>query len=175
MVITFRKLEDYDYEYEIIYNWCKNKDIYEWFEQRELTFDEIKTKYKNKLEAGKQEILIIRCDNKDIGLVQIYKYDDDLDIKELKKYKNTYEYDIFIGDKEYTSKGIGSLVINLIDDIIYSKYKADSIILRPFKRNVRAVKCYQKCNYKIIDEYEDFDTIGNKEIITVLLNNKNNP
>ncbi len=56
--------------------------------------------------------------------------------------------------------------------MIYSKYNADGIILRPFKRNIRAIKCYEKCNYKIIDEYEGTDTIGNPEILTVMLNEK---
>lgn len=57
--------------------------------------------------------------------------------------------------------------------MIYSKYDADAIILRPFKKNVRAIKCYQKCDYKIIGEYKGTDTIGNLEMITVLLNEKN--
>ena len=169
MVISFRKLEDNDDEYKMLHRWCSNKNVYEWFEQRILTFDEIKKKYKNKLQKGNQDILIIQADNKDIGLVQIYKFDKDIELNI--SSDNIYEYDIFIGEEEYTSKGLGSLIINLIDEIIYSKYNADSIILRPFKRNVRAVKCYQKCGYNIIDEYESTDTIGNKENILVLINN----
>ena len=169
MVISFRKLEDNDDEYKMLHRWCSNKNVYEWFEQRILTFDEIKNKYKNKLQKGNQYILIIQADNKDIGLVQIYKFDKDIELNI--SSDNIYEYDIFIGEEEYTSKGLGSLIINLIDEIIYSKYNADSIILRPFKRNVRAVKCYQKCGYNIIDEYESTDTIGNKENILVLINN----
>ena len=42
--------------------------------------------------------------------------------------------------------------------MIFIKYHADCIVLRPFKRNITAVKCYQKNNYKIIYEFNDFDT-----------------
>ena len=56
--------------------------------------------------------------------------------------------------------------------MIYDKYNADAIILRPFKRNIRAIKCYEKCDYKIIKEYDGKDTLGNPEIISVLLNTK---
>ena len=56
--------------------------------------------------------------------------------------------------------------------MVYSKYKADAIILRPFKDNVRAINCYLKCNFKIIGEYKDKDTIGNIVTIVVLLQAK---
>ena len=47
------------------------------------------------------------------------------------------------------------------DDAIRTleNYNADAIILRPFKRNVRAIKCYEKCNFKNIYEYIGEDTL----------------
>lgn len=155
--ITFRKLEDNKNEYEQLHKWCQNKFVYEWFEQRILSYDEIVNKYKNKLKEKKQELLIIKCDNKDIGLVQIYRYDED-----------TYEYDLFIGEEEYLDKGIGTIIVNKINNCICDKYKVNSIILRPFKRNIRAIKCYEKCGFKYINEYQGKDTLGNPEVIVVL-------
>ena len=160
MNINLRKLEDNDLDYQKIYNWCQNKDVYEWFEQRILSFDEIKNKYQNKLLLNKQKVFIISLNSKDIGLVQIYHYENK---------DNIYEYDIFIGENDYLSKGFGKVIINYIDNYIFNTYSAKSIILRPFKRNIRAVKCYQKCGYKIINEYDSTDTLGNKEVILVLL------
>ena len=98
------------------------------------------------------------------------KYDD----KEYNiiKDKLVYEFDIFIGEEDYLSKGIGSKVIDVLKDKIYDDYKADYIILRPFARNTRAVKCYMKNDFKKIDEYEGKDTLGNKEDIVVLINKK---
>ena len=40
-----------------------------------------------------------------IGFVQIYKYNDKI-IKMFNSYNNVFEYDIFIGESEYLSKGI---------------------------------------------------------------------
>ena len=172
MNISFRKLTNNNNEFTQLHKWCQNKFVYEWFEQRILTLDEITNKYKNKLNKKEQELLIIQYENQDIGLIQIYKFPNDITLKELNNYKNIYEYDIFIGEKEYLSKGIGTTIINLINQKIYSKYNADAIILRPFKRNIRAIKCYQKCNFKIINEYIGTDTLNNEEIISVLLNKK---
>lgn len=169
MKITFRNLNNNDSEFKQLYKWCSQKFIYEWFEQRVLSYEEIVIKYTNKLNNRKQELLIIQCDGKDIGYIQIYKYDGTISIK---NHNNLYEYDLFIGEEDYLSKGIGTIIVKDINNWIYSKYNADGIILRPFKRNIRAIRCYEKCNYNIIDEYEGTDTIGNSEIITVLLNEK---
>jgi len=155
--ITFRKLEDNNENYIKLYTWCQNKFVYEWFEQRILSYEEIVNKYKKKLNEKKQELLIIKCNNKDIGLVQIYKYDD-----------NTYEYDLFIGEEEYLNKGIGTIIVNKINNCIYDKYRVNNIILRPFKRNIRAIKCYEKCGFKYESEYLGKDTLGNPEVISVL-------
>ena len=172
MIISFRKLTDNIEEYKQLHKWCSEEFVYEWFEQRILSYDEIITKYKNKLNKNEQELLIIMCDEKDIGLVQIYKYKYDIKLDYLNKFNNIYEYDLFIGIEEYLSKGLGAKIVNLVNDYIYSKYKADSIILRPFKRNIRAVKCYLKCGYELIDEYNGRDTLGNPEVISVLINKK---
>ena len=172
MNISFRKLRDCNDDFKLLHKWCKNKYIYEWFEQRELSFEEIVTKYRNKLNGGKQELFIIQSDGKDIGYTQIYKFEYDHDIKNIDSYHNIYEFDIFIGEEEYLSKGIGVIIIKNISDMVYSKYNADSIMLRSFKRNVRAIKCYKKCDYKVVDEYLGKDSLNNPEMITVLINKK---
>lgn len=168
MNISFRRLNNNDFSK--LHKWCSKKFVYEWFEQRILSYDEIVNKYTNKLNSGKQDLFIIQCDNIDVGLTQIYKFENDINL-DIEKYNNIYEYDLFIGE-EYSSKGIGTLIVKEINKKIYSKYNADAIILRPFKRNTRAIKCYEKCDYKIISEYNGTDTIGNPEIIMVLLNEK---
>lgn len=171
--ISFRKLQNSKEDYKKLYKWCKNKNVYEWFEQRILSYDEIVAKYKSKLEAKIQDLYVIKSNNMDIGLIQIYKFYNDINLEDVDKYRNTYEYDIFIGENEYLNKGIGKSIITKINDIIYTKYNADSIILRPFKDNKRAINCYQKCNFKKVNEYIGNDTLGNEKSIVVLLNSLN--
>ena len=170
MTIEFIKFEDSKDNYELMYKWCSKRYIYEWFEQRELSYEEIESKYKNKLNNSNQDLYIIKVDDIPIGYTQIYKYDDkEYDII---KDKLVYEFDIFIGEEDYLSKGIGSKIIDVLNDKIYKEYNADYIILRPFTRNTRAVKCYMKNGFKKIDEYVGKDTIGNKEDIVVLIHER---
>ena len=172
MNINFQEINDTNIDYKLLHKWCSNKFVYEWFEQRILSLSEIKNKYKNKLNNGKQSLFIVKYENKDIGFFQIYKFENDVNIKELSQFNNIYEYDLFIGEEEYLSKGIGSKIVNMINEMIYKKHQADAIILRPFSRNIRAIKCYEKCGYKLIKKYDGYDTIGNPEEISVLLNIK---
>ena len=129
MNIDFKKINVINIDYKQIHKWCSNQFVYEWFEQRILSLDEIINKYKNKLNVGKQDLFTIRCNNKAIGLFQLYKFEHDIDLDELNHFKNIYEYDLFIGEEKYLSKGIGTNIVKLIDEMIYSKYFADAIIL----------------------------------------------
>ena len=174
MNITFQEIDNNNIDYKLIHKWCSNPSVYEWFEQRVLTLEEITNKYKNKLNNKKQSLFLIKYNNKEIGLFQIYKYEDDIEIKELDQFHNIYEYDIFIGEEEYLSKGLGTVIVNKINNLIYSKYQGDAIVLRPFTRNIRAINCYKKCNFKFIKEYNGIDTLNNPEKISVLLHTNNN-
>ena len=155
--------------YKLMYKWCSQEFIYEWFEQRKLSYEEIENKYKNKLLANQQQLFFINYNDNKIGFVQIYKYDDKKS-ESFIKYDNIYEYDIFIGESKYLSRGIGTQIVKYVNNYIYEKYLCDCIVLRPFKRNERAVKCYEKCGFEIVDEYVGSDTLGNKEKMIVLLN-----
>jgi aminoglycoside 6'-N-acetyltransferase len=171
--IELINLRDDDQDYKLLHKWCSNKFVYEWFEQRVLSYEEIVNKYRNKLLEGKQKLFLINYNDNPIGLVQIYKYDD-LIFDELKEYNNIYEYDIFIGESDYLHKGIGTKVVDFVNKYIYDNYSADCVVLRPFKRNINAISCYQKNNFHIINEYDGKDTLGNNERIVVLINNQNN-
>ena len=167
--IDLIKFTDKKESYELMYKWCGQEFIYEWFEQRKLSYEEIENKYKNKLLANQQQLFFINYNDNKIGFVQIYKYDDKKN-EALIKYDSIYEYDIFIGEPEYLSRGLGEKIVNFVNNYIYENYLCDCIVLRPFKRNERAVKCYEKCGFEIVDEYVGSDTLGNKEKMIVLLN-----
>ena len=76
-----------------------------------------------------------------------------------------YEYDIFIGEEDYLSKGVGHKVIEIVNREIYKAFNADGIVLRPFKRNIRACNCYRKCGFKEVLEYDDIDRYNNIYVI----------
>ena len=85
------KFTDKKDNYELLYKWCSQEFIYEWFEQRKLSYEEIENKYKNKLLANQQQLFFINYNDNKIGFVQIYKYDDKKS-ESFKKYDSIAEY-----------------------------------------------------------------------------------
>ena len=171
--IKLRSIKDDIDDYTKIYEWYQNINVYEWFEQRKLTLDEVIRKYKNKIYNTKQTLLIIEYDDNPIGLIQFYEYPLNEQNDFIEDYNNLYEFDLFIGDPTKLSKGIGTKVINMICNYLFDN-KAERIVLRPFKSNERAVNCYKKCGFKEIGEYKDKNSIGKDEITLVLIKNKKN-
>ena len=71
--IELIKFTDKKDNYELMYKWCSQDFIYEWFEQRKLSFLEIENKYKNKILNNHQQLFFINYNDNKIGFVQIYK------------------------------------------------------------------------------------------------------
>lgn len=55
---------------------------------------------------------------------------------------------IFIGDKDYLSKGYGTEAIRLLLDYGFNYMNLHSIKLTVFAFNERALRCYKKCGFK---------------------------
>lgn len=158
-------LEDNEENYKLLEKWCRSEEIYKHFEQRVLNYDEIVNKYKKRCSIDSEvPVYMIYYKDKKIGIIQ-YK----------KNNPNSYELDIFIGEVNLHNKGIGEKVINIMTKYLINAKDAKTILLCPLKDNKRAIKCYEKCGYKLIKEYKDFNTIGEiKEYIMMEFNYENN-
>ena len=101
--------------------------------------------------------LIIEQRNNPIGYMQYYPIGGE-DIKKfgLKNYTPVYGIDIFIGEKNLYSKGIGSSSLKILISYLFSDKKAEMIIIDPETRNEIAINCYKKAGFtphlKILDE-----------------------
>ena len=74
-----------------------------------------------------------------IGTVGLEKFDD---------INRTATLGIFIGDKNYRSKGYGTEAIRLILEYGFKYLNLQNIKLDLMEFNERALKCYQKCGFK---------------------------
>ncbi|MBQ8228563.1 MAG: GNAT family N-acetyltransferase [Clostridia bacterium] len=54
---------------------------------------------------------------------------------------------IFIADRKYRNKGIGSQAIEKIKEICLPFMLVDKILLRVRAENIRAIACYKKCGF----------------------------
>ena len=92
MNIELELITNENVDYDLLHDWCSKEFVYEWFEQRILSKEEIYTKYSNKINNSNQVLFYIKADSNLIGLVQYYKSD-----YEVKEFNNLYEYDCLLG------------------------------------------------------------------------------
>ncbi len=151
--IYLRRLKDIESDYRYLEKWYKEKEVYLAFEQRVLSFDEIKEKYcERTLDNTKVPVYMIEYKENPIGIIQY---------KEIES--NIFELDIFIGEIDLHNKGIGQLVINKMCEYLFNEKNVKELIMCPLKNNEKAINCYKKCGFTIEKEYEEMDTIGEKQ------------
>ncbi len=76
-------------------------------------------------------------------------------------------FGIFIGDKKYWNKGYGTEAINLVLDYGFNLLNLNNIELHVFEYNKRAIKCYEKCGFKIMGKRRQDKIIGGKKYDTI--------
>lgn len=149
--LYLKRLEDKEEIYLELEKWYKEKEVNKYFEQRELSLNEIKNKYKERTQkTTKVPVFIIEFNSKDIGIIQYTEKED-----------KVYEIDIFIGDVSLHSKGIGTKVVTYLSNYLLEKGK--KVIMCPLKENKKSIRCYQKSGFKINKEFIDVDTLGNSQ------------
>ncbi len=160
--IRLRLLKDSEKDYKMLEKWYQEEEIYSHFEQRKLNYDEIKDKYLPRtLKNTKIPVYMIEYEDKPVGIIQ-YQLIDDENMKLYGiKYSRCYEIDIFIGELAMHNKGIGRQAINILTGFLFNDYQAKLLVMCPLKENISAIKCYEKCGFKINKPFKTEDTIGN--------------
>jgi RimJ/RimL family protein N-acetyltransferase len=146
--ITLRYAEIKDYE--SVYRWLFFSDFSAFLKQDEglsakslPSFEEFKYDYLpyffDGSAPGKGRSFIIRLnDAEDIGHISYSSFH---------LLKGITEFDIWLSSLKFTGKSYGTSAISLLSDRMFSEgYK--TIIIRPAKNNLRAIKSYQKAGFK---------------------------
>jgi aminoglycoside 6'-N-acetyltransferase len=147
--LVVRKLDIEDACY--LAKWLSDPTVLEFYEGRDRPHDLALVK---KVFYSKDDDLIpclILFDEIPIGYVQFYPVDND--------EKKTYGYpvdqaifgmDQFIGEPSYWGRGIGEQLVNAVVEFLFTEKAAELVIMDPQIRNKRAIRCYEKCGFKIV-------------------------
>ena len=73
------------------------------------------------------------------------------------------ELGIFIGNKEYWGKGYGQEAIELLLNFGFNILNLNNIMLKVYGFNKRAIKCYEKCGFKLIGMRRESIIYGDKK------------
>ena len=115
--------------------------------------------YHNRIETGLVKQFIIVCDEIDVGTTFL---------RDIDYQKKEAEFGIFIGEKDYLSKGVGSKAAKLIIEFGFEKLQLDKIFLRVLSNNTRAQKSYEKVGFHLDDSNKYLKNEGVDEIFMVI-------
>ena len=72
--VSIRLLKDNPTDYQYLYSWYQNKEVYTYFEQRILSYEEIVSKYRPRTKITSiTPVYIIEYQNKPVGIIQYTK------------------------------------------------------------------------------------------------------
>lgn len=159
--LELRQLIDCDDDYKKLEKWYQEEEIYSHFEQRILKYKEIKEKYYPRtLKEAKIPVYMIEYDKAPIGIIQYQLINSENKKLYNINYNKCYEIDIFIGELAMQGQGNGKKAINLLSKYLFKEKNAESLVMCPLKDNITAIKCYEKCGFKINNSFKIEDTIG---------------
>jgi len=100
---------------------------------------------------GLCKYLLIEYDGKIIGSISHTYHDGKIPNMEL---------DMWLRSSKYAGKGLGSTAMKLLIDSLAKDYNINTFIIRPWIKNPRAIKAYEKCGFAVIDPFNPEDYYG---------------
>lgn len=132
----------------LLAKWLSDPAVLEFYEGRDNPFDVEKVNRVFFDSEDREGQCIVEYAGKEIGYIQFYPLDDETRKVYGYEDENIYGMDQFIGEPDYWNKGIGTLLVtSMVNYLIVSK-KASKVVMDPQTRNLRALKCYEKCGFK---------------------------
>lgn len=152
--ITIRLMQDKIEDYQLMAKWLTDEKVLEFYEGRDNAFylDRIIETYKP-LVRGDEPVnpCLIYYQNFPIGYLQYYALNDlaetDRQMYHLEQTNNVYAIDLFIGETSYWNRGIGTQLLGIFINYLFTVLAADKIVIDPHVDNTRAIRCYEKCGF----------------------------
>ncbi|WP_391118208.1 GNAT family N-acetyltransferase [Psychrobacillus sp. L3] len=143
-------------DYILMAKWLSDEKVLEYYGP-ELTLEQVIIKYAPRIEGNHSvKPCIVEFQNTPIGFMQYYP------IPEAQTMAYGYlenekivGIDQFIGETNLWGKGIGPNMIEMLLEYISLKEEAHRVILDVKNTNVRAIKCYEKCEFRKVRSLEN--------------------
>ncbi len=153
-----------------IHKWLNCEDILKYFGGRDkkISFKEVTEEYSPK---NNPNVLMILIDNKTIGFIDIFPFSAKTNLKHGldKNETDIYCFDIVLGETEYHNKGFGRRAVNAVLKVLFNKKNAEKVVLDTYNWHKQAIKCYEKCGFRVTRILKDHDVYEGKKVDDVFM------
>ena len=139
--LSLRLMRDDEDDYAQMSAWLSDPRVLEFYEGRDSPYsiEDVREQYSPRLMAAEGVTpCFIEYDKAAIGYVQFYPMEE----------INVWGLDQFIGVPELWNRGLGTRVVRLMVDYLFSTRGAVKCVLDPQAVNERAIRCYEKAGFR---------------------------
>lgn len=163
MSITFTTLQES--HFPLLLKWLESKHVKAWWDKdidwnEGLVYEKDQTRIHGNQDPSKPvHGFIILYDNTPIGYIHYYNTHDEQWERELSSVGGALPdscagVDLYIGELEFVSKGIGSKALEqFVNERVFPKF--EYAFVDPDPANIAAIKAYEKAGFDQIDKPKD--------------------
>jgi aminoglycoside 6'-N-acetyltransferase len=173
--LTLRTMRDDDADYGLLVRWRAQPHVHEWWEPDNPAPDleTVRAFYGPRVRAEDPTTsCIIELDGTPVGYLQFYPWlgwPEEAEALEVEADEDTFGVDIFIGEPDLTSRGLGTRAMSLICEYLEHDRGATAVALTTESTNLRAQRAYEKAGFLKVREVFDTDTRDGQQIPSWLM------
>jgi aminoglycoside 6'-N-acetyltransferase len=159
---AIRPMRDEEADYRAMARWLTDERVLEWIYGRDdpWPYERLVPKYRPRV-LGEDPVrpCIIEQHGRRVGYIQYYPVADPAEYQ-LDDATGTWALDMWIGEPEIWSAGLGSRALSLVAGYLFEHEHAERCLIDPRVENPRAVRAYEKAGFvkvKVLREHEWFE------------------
>jgi aminoglycoside 6'-N-acetyltransferase len=155
--ISFKTLDEQDFQ--VLYNWMNLDFVSRWYDKRKFIYDDMEREYSMRFKEDTPiESYMVYYVERPIGYVHNFRvYDYPEYALTVLVDRETYAMDMFIGDREYMGRGLGTHIITkFLNEIVFLKQDCATCIVGLEKDNQAAIRTYEKAGFTYLKTVPSF-------------------
>ncbi|MTD31348.1 GNAT family N-acetyltransferase [Planomicrobium sp. YIM 101495] len=155
--MTIRKMVHKDLD--IMTKWLNTEEVLEFFGDPAAppSAAQVRAKYGPRIDgAVAVEPYIVEAEGRPFAFMQCYRLtEEDYARYGYSSDELIYGMDQFIGEPDVLNRGYGTRMVKAFAELIFTEKRADAIVMDPEVRNLRAIRCYEKCGFRKLKEIDE--------------------
>jgi aminoglycoside 6'-N-acetyltransferase len=173
--LSIRPMRDDPADYARMVAWRNSPHVREWWDPDDppLTPAAATDEYGPSLRGEDHTTsCIVELAGKPVGFIQYYPWDGEADYLAevgVSVPAGAWGIDLFIGEPALIGQGIGTRLVRLVSDYLFTEKAAAAVALATESGNARAQAAYVKAGMRTVQEFHDTDTRGGQRVESVLM------
>ncbi len=156
---------------DLVRRWLKEPHVSVWWHDDPRETDYPEGTIREWLEAIRgtdpTDMFLIEMDGRPIGVIQSYRVQDYPNyVDEFGELDETaFSVDLFIGEPDLVGRGHGTALLREFVRAGFDRYGVDYCVIGPSKRNLPAIRSYEKVGFRYLRDYREDDTSDPEHVL----------